>query len=319
MVRRRTFRRIAWAFATLILPFLLFAATFSISEYSARTTLAHRVDLATVQVLKDYATIPPSTDGKSLIDQRHSHQTTILVLREIKSRLENTQQSGARDAYSTVQFLSEQFVGALSNYSPAQINPEATSSPSSPTNSFDILVSWFSIAIGKVLYFIAILSSDILLAFITIACCGIAAVVAGIRRNDILAVYRDLLVGLTSGFVVYVVVRGGKYVFLMQQGDVPLNPYGLALCGLLTGMFTERAYNILGSVVDQIEEKVKVAFGKTPDAPANQAQTPEQAQPGAPPQAQQADAQPAAEEPAALGPQNAAANPPAASPQGAPH
>ena len=74
---------------------------------------------------------------------------------------------------------------------------------------------------------------------------------------------RALSLGLASGFVVYLAIKGGKHVFLLQtQGElVAFNPYGSAFAGLLAGLFTERAHQVLSTIVDDFAERLRAASG----------------------------------------------------------
>lgn len=116
---------------------------------------------------------------------------------------------------------------------------------------------------NTILFIIGLLSSmasETLLANIAICCGGIGSVIAGVRRDAAFTAFRDLVLGMSSGFVVYVVLRGGKSLFLISHSDVSLNPYGIALCGLLTGLFSERAYGLLSKLVSMIERNLDKAF-----------------------------------------------------------
>lgn len=113
-----------------------------------------------------------------------------------------------------------------------------------------------------------LLSSDLLLAIAIMACGSIGAMITTLRGNGGMTL-RALSLGLASGFVVYLAIKGGKHVFLLQtQGElVAFNPYGTAFAGLLAGLFTERVHQILSVIVDDFAERLKAASsgGKSPD------------------------------------------------------
>jgi hypothetical protein len=56
-------------------------------------------------------------------------------------------------------------------------------------------------------------------------------------------------------------IKGGKHFFLVQAAidQVAFNPYSSAFAGLLTGLFTERAYGLLSNVVDGLAERINKA------------------------------------------------------------
>jgi hypothetical protein len=74
---------------------------------------------------------------------------------------------------------------------------------------------------------------------------------------------RALSLGLASGFVVYLAIKGGKHVFLMQTQGEPatFNPYGSAFAGLLSGLFTEKAHQLLSTIIDDFAARLRAASG----------------------------------------------------------
>lgn len=106
--------------------------------------------------------------------------------------------------------------------------------------------------------YITQLSSDYLLA-ITIMTCG--AIGAGINtiRTTSRFTWRSILFGLSSGFIVFLAIKGGKNIFLLQaQGQlIQFNPYSSGFFGLLAGMFTEKTFEFLGAVTDSVFNKLK--------------------------------------------------------------
>lgn len=76
---------------------------------------------------------------------------------------------------------------------------------------------------------------------------------------------RALALGIATGFVVYLAIKGGKHVFLLQMQTevVAFNPYGSAFAGLLAGMFTEKAYQLITIIVDDFADRLcAVSAGK---------------------------------------------------------
>jgi len=64
--------------------------------------------------------------------------------------------------------------------------------------------------------------------------------------------------GLGSGFLAFLVIRGGKFLLIgdtLQLGG-ELNPYGMALTGLIVGLFSVLAHQVLTSVVEALAQRV---------------------------------------------------------------
>ncbi|TXI37105.1 MAG: hypothetical protein E6Q59_08350 [Nitrosomonas sp.] len=109
-----------------------------------------------------------------------------------------------------------------------------------------------------------LLSSDQLLALAIMACAAIGAVIAALRGDGLMTL-RALALGVATGFVVYLAIKGGKHVFLLQMQTeiVAFNPYGSAFAGLLAGMFTEKAYQLINTIVDDFADRLRaVSAGK---------------------------------------------------------
>lgn len=106
--------------------------------------------------------------------------------------------------------------------------------------------------------YITQLSSDYLLA-ITIMTCGAIGAGIGTIRNTSRFTWRSILFGLSSGFIVFLAIKGGKHIFLLQaQGQlIQFNPYSSGFFGLLAGMFTEKTFELLGAVTDSVFNKLK--------------------------------------------------------------
>ena len=79
---------------------------------------------------------------------------------------------------------------------------------------------------------------------------AIGSLIAGLRVAGFTTV-RDIALGLGAGFVVYILVRSGNFVFL--TGDAShvdiLNPFTTGSVGFLVGLFKDRAFGLLDNVV----------------------------------------------------------------------
>ncbi len=84
------------------------------------------------------------------------------------------------------------------------------------------------------------LASGFLLALAIMACGAVGAMVAGMRTNEPTS-FHDFALGVASGFICFLGIKGGKYIFLLNAGPdvVAMNPYGSAFAGLLARIFHE--------------------------------------------------------------------------------
>ena len=82
--------------------------------------------------------------------------------------------------------------------------------------------------------------------------------IASFRKTGRL-IWNGVIFGLASGFIVFLSIKGGRHIFLLQtQGLMPqFNPYTSSFLGLIAGMFTERTFRFLGQVVDAVFDKLK--------------------------------------------------------------
>lgn len=101
------------------------------------------------------------------------------------------------------------------------------------------------------------LNSDYLLAIAVMLCGAIGSIISSIRTARVLS-WRSVLFGLAAGFIVFLAIKGGKHVFLLetQEQVVQFNPYGTSFFGLLAGMFTERSFELMAVISEAIFKKV---------------------------------------------------------------
>jgi hypothetical protein len=75
------------------------------------------------------------------------------------------------------------------------------------------------------------------------------------RQPDIVA---RLFMGTVAGLVALLVLKGGKYLFIVNAGLVVHdNPYAGAFAGILAGLFTERGFQLIEHLVDSTIDRVK--------------------------------------------------------------
>lgn len=127
--------------------------------------------------------------------------------------------------------------------------------------------------------------TDYLIGLAMICCGGLGAGVAGLRRSTA-PTFRpnygalrsrnpfielsDLALGFAAGFITFLIFKGGKFLFVAQLGGVavPLNPYAAGFSAILAGLFTETAYRVLATLVEQLANKFETNSEATRPAPS---------------------------------------------------
>ncbi|WP_147446444.1 hypothetical protein [Corallococcus sp. CA047B] len=120
--------------------------------------------------------------------------------------------------------------------------------------------------------------TDYLLALVVACCALVGAIIAMLREGGARFATKQVVLGLASGFVAFLSLRGGRSVFMMElSGDVPhFNPYSMAFAGLLVGLFTRKAYELLGILVQELDGRLRAAMQGPPVARATPPNEPKQ-------------------------------------------
>lgn len=239
-----------WAQLLELIVFVVVAvlAILSISEVSGRDSFSgminaqinkHKTEFVELNRVQSEAT-PERDEQKSTLLKKLSS------LESIESNIQALSALGARDHEQTLEAIRQEAQMAIQPYLENGVRTEGPSSGALSVffRSIDLDIRYFS--------------SDHLLAMAAMTCGAIGALVAGIRRKENMAL-RSLVLGLAAGFIVFLAIKGGKAVFMMQaQGQtVPFNPYSIAFASLLAGLFTERAHLFLTTLVDSVAKKVE--------------------------------------------------------------
>ena len=67
-----------------------------------------------------------------------------------------------------------------------------------------------------------------------------------------------MFLGLVAGMVALLVLKGGKFLFVVDFGIATLeNPYSGALAGILAGLFTERGFKLIEHLIDSGIDRLK--------------------------------------------------------------
>lgn len=103
------------------------------------------------------------------------------------------------------------------------------------------------------------LQSDLLVGILVISCGAIGSIFAESRSSN-KNILKPVLHGLMAGFVAFLVLKGGRFLFVVDFTAFQstfVNPYAAAFAGVLAGLFTEKAYEILSSIVDDVANRTK--------------------------------------------------------------
>lgn len=114
------------------------------------------------------------------------------------------------------------------------------------------------------------MTNNSLLIIIVVGCGCIGAVASGLNTNDPSSL-RDMVRGSTAGFVIYLGIKGGKYVFITSHGAdySEMNHYGIAFASIIVGLYLEWAQKVFQQLLKGIEAGVGVQA-----AGSNKGQTP---------------------------------------------
>lgn len=125
-----------------------------------------------------------------------------------------------------------------------------------PTSDFEFALQ----AVYRALPDVSYLPTNALLAIAVIFSAGVGALSAELRR-DRPATMVQFVVGTAGGFVAFLSIRGGSFLIvspatLGNGGQIDLNPYGMALVGVLVGLFSDRAYALVSGLVDEASKRI---------------------------------------------------------------
>lgn len=242
--------RIAFGVECTLFVFVVFTVVFSISELSAResvlTLLQSQISLLKsdfVEQNKVQVFSLSAAEQNIIIKEKREALNGIQRYEELKRELQSLIALGSDDPGFSLRSV----VKELNAYR-------------FPEHNLLKNPGFFSEGSGP----LPLLSSDQLLAIAVIGCGAIGAMIASLR-NECPMSLRIFVVGISSGFVAYLAIKGGRHLFLLQtQGEIiAFNPYGSAFAGILSGLFTERAHQLLSSIVDDFVERVKNASNKS--------------------------------------------------------
>ena len=240
-------------FAVVVLSIL---AVITVSEMSSREAFSNSVASKIVSLNSDLANIsinlPSESDSKiteSVYFQRKETTSKIVVFEDLNDKVNTLITIGVDHQSGTLKALTQTYQQVTSRF-------ETELDSSKPSNILNDLSSSFYIE------FIYEMRSDHLLALSIICCSALGAMIFGLRSGTKMNV-RTMTSGLATGFVVYLALKGGQHLFLITSPDIriPANPYSSAFAGLLAGLFSDKAYKVLSSLVDNLASQVENAVG----------------------------------------------------------
>lgn len=278
-----TIKNLTFFGQSLLFVLVVSLAIFSISELAARDTMqsllsaritALKSDFVERTRVKSVQTKAPSaqsgSDGTPQIDAlpRGEQEMALNQIQEIDALRRATQSLAAlgTDNNVTLRRIEKQFrlvSDGVDQQLVGNFDAAAQTRGASSTTAPSLVEHWIASIPGP--SFLLTLSSDQLLAIVVLACGAIGAMISSLRAHQSLSLYA-FVIGLASGFVSFLVIKGGKHVFLLQtQGEVvAFNPYGSAFAGLLAGLFTEKAHQLLAIVVNDLAERLRAAAQASP-------------------------------------------------------
>jgi len=232
---------------------LVILAVISVSEMASRESFANSVQAKIVSINEELASVSlsiPQTDAKipeSVYKKRSIALEDMDVFTSLNDKITTLINTGVEGNRNTLKELTREYQRAISN----------TLKEKTETGSL-----LESITSSEYTAFIYEMRSDHLLALAIICCSALGAMIYGLRSGRRMSV-RSMTSGLATGFVVYLALKGGQHLFLLNptESRIPANPYSSAFAGLLAGLFSDKAYKVLSSLVDDLASRVENTAG----------------------------------------------------------
>lgn len=240
--RASVFRYIRESLGTILFLALAIISILLITEMVARQEFFELVDREIDSInseLNEFVGVKPESESPSR-KRMEILRNTLFEIRSIKREVQSLISHGAEDIFQTLFFLRQRF----QDRGKSVARTGESKVPFFPND-----------------YRISYQSSHTLLAILVMLCGVIGSLIAALRKRAGID-FRYVSLGIAAGFVTFLAIKGGRNIFLIQiQGNgIVFNPYSSAFAGLLAGLFTERAYQLLSSVVDEFIERVQAAM-----------------------------------------------------------
>jgi len=242
--------RIVWAIRDiLVFLFVSYIAIASITEISARDSflanLSNQIQSTNAQLAQNTGADNNLTE-EGIVTQRKA----LANKERLKIRLESLISVGADKDIHKLEEIREEF----ENISIKSIN-SSSDNDSEQFSSFEYLFLFQK--------YIKSLSSDVLLGITIMTCGAIGAGVGALRTHETLTT-RNVVFGLSAGFIMFLIIKGGVHVFIFRESSqvIQFNPYSCGFSGLLAGMFTEKVFNALSMLSDSVFDQLEKVVGK---------------------------------------------------------
>ncbi len=238
-----------------LLASIIALVVISISEIVARQQFLTFVTNQIGDIQSELVDSGASPDSSERIDILRQQ---VNVLKTIRAETESLVSIGASQEGYTLEYLRGQKSRSEERAREAVFGKLPTASSVHRTEESRAFLESARVRIlSYILRPFSFLNSDILLALVVIGCGSIGAVIAGIRAENGLAL-KPFSLGLAAGFIAFLAIKGGRYLFLISADAsvIDFNPYSSAFVGILVGMFTERAYDVLSNLVDELIKRM---------------------------------------------------------------
>ncbi|HEY6926772.1 MAG TPA: hypothetical protein VI653_25025 [Steroidobacteraceae bacterium] len=303
MTERRTgldWRAQVWEFALFI--GVVAAALFSISEIGARETMSNFLSSELTAALKEASTRSAAAEVlKAKVEAQRYHRSDRGALTPLEQSTVNGQRTAAllaniADRRSSTLTRAQQYLtsvsalGIAANSDPMQSlsvgvmmqklnadlagldnEEEDTRFSASGTRTHSDaslakrapIVSLATVAPHSPNVFER-LKTENLLAITIICCATLGGMLALVRRQEA-PTLRTLTLGAATGFVVFLIIKGGRYVFFthLQSDQINFNAYGAAFTGFIAGLFSDMAFGVLHALVRDLSERIQGAVSNS--------------------------------------------------------
>ena len=125
--------------------------------------------------------------------------------------------------------------------------------------AYDDVIDWvgFIVILSSNTLFLDFFSNEALLGILLVSCGIIGSGVSAMRSRESTVKEISLVLGAAVGFISLLVVKSGSGIFLMSNLgiEMPFNPYSTALAGIVSGMFSEKLFKFLSTLIDRVTTK----------------------------------------------------------------
>jgi len=257
-------------FISLILIFIAIIAITSITEITRRqqfiTSTKKQTDIFREKYTDLYKKLTLNLESLSAQTEDNLKDNLKVEKKEIKHELENLEnkinryQNFKNSAISLYRNGAEYYEETLNSI----LRDERHFLHGTDTLKFSklehkFLNNLFEKKISSYFFNIKYVNSDFLIALIIISCTILGSLIGSFRSYETISI-KNIALGIGTGFITFIAIKGGKSVFLLefyQTDPVPLNPYSTAFAAIITGLFSDKFFGILTNVVDKVSKQIE--------------------------------------------------------------